>query len=60
LSRTMIRWLILAAVILLLPYPMARAQEHMHGNKPIDAEVGKFYSTMAAAGQSDDLMLQSA
>jgi hypothetical protein len=56
----MTRWLILAAVSLLLLYPMARAQEHMHGNKPIDAEVGKFYSTMAAAGQSDDLMLQSA
>jgi hypothetical protein len=47
----MTRWLIIAASLiglaLLLLYPLARAgaQEHIHGNKPIDAEVGKFYGS---------------
>lgn len=46
----MTRWLIIAAALmglmLLLLYPLARAhaQGHMHGDKPIDAEVGRFYS----------------
>jgi hypothetical protein len=44
-KRQIILAIIVLGLFLLGLYPLAHAQEHLHGGKRIDAEVGKFYSS---------------